>query len=91
MNEHHDREIICPYCDAEYQESFLLQDESPKCEACGKWFELQVSIETTYHTYTNCELNGEEHDWEESSCTDLCVSYKCSKCIDYKHEAITNA
>lgn len=84
-----DREAICPYCDSMFQDSWDFdEDESVECDECGKLFELEVEIETTYTTYSNCSLNGEEHDWvvDKYMTSPTWIWYGCTKCDATKME-----
>jgi DNA-directed RNA polymerase subunit RPC12/RpoP len=85
------RDIICPYCEYEFVDSWEhgdSSDESIECDECGKTFTLQVEQEVTYHTYADCELNDEEHDWQVAIHMSIpsWTWYQCSKCDATKVE-----
>jgi len=79
----HESKIKCPYCDAECNDDdynvanqgFDSQVDF-ECDHCGKIFFAEANI--VYSTYSDCELNDEEHDFLVSK-THPTVFY-CRKC-----------
>ena len=60
-----DRE--CPYCGYTYQPepaeySDNLREE--ECENCDKSYYVHDSFYVTHHATPDCELNGQEHDYQ---------------------------
>ena len=72
-------EIVCPYCGYEFSDSCEFQENDGDIECdCGKTFEYRRIITVEYCTSKNCELNGEEHDFQPSK--DSQYVETCSKC-----------
>jgi hypothetical protein len=78
--------IECPYCDKICQDddhsvaSELEKRVEFKCEYCGKKFYAESCI--VYNTYSDCTLNGEEHDLIQSESHP--AVFNCNNC--YYHE-----
>ena len=82
----HESKIKCPYCDAECNDDdcqvgneFDSQVDF-ECDDCGKTFFAEANV--VYSTYSNCELNDEEHDFEVSP-THPSV-FNCKNCTKYE-------
>ena len=82
----HESRIKCPYCDAECNDDdchvgneFDSQVDF-ECDDCGKTFFAVANV--VYSTYSNCELNDEEHDFEVSP-THPSV-FNCKNCTKYE-------
>ena len=82
----HESQIKCPYCDTEcYDDDYQVGNEfdSPvdfECDNCEKVFFAEANV--VYSTYSDCELNNEDHDFEVSR-THPTV-FNCKRC--YKTE-----
>jgi len=78
--------IKCPYCDREcYDDDCEVAQNLGayvdfECTRCEKVFFAESSV--VYSTYSDCNLNGEEHDFEASK-THPTV-FNCKRC--YKTE-----
>lgn len=77
---------ICPYCKEAYQvesEDYSEDTQEIECEGCGMKYYLHQSFTVEHHTTPDCELNGENHQFERvklnnSKEADFCsVCYKC--------------
>ena len=80
-----DNRIICPYCDLVFKDSHLFNAHNGKgivCNTCKKVFMLNVEMVVEYTTKSDCELNNEIHDWQESTwiTSSTMVFYHCTKC-----------
>jgi len=64
INHEYTNEIVCPYCGAEFSDSWEFGDDDfPECD-CGKKFISRRDIEVTYITEKCPCLNGEApHVW----------------------------
>jgi len=83
-------DLKCPYCGEFQSDSWEIDfnDNRVKIECdCGKKFWGSEHITRNYEGNPDCELNGEEHDFEEFSNRTL----KCKKCgvIKLKGEQTT--
>ena len=64
-----EKEITCPYCQYEYEESYdygLENDgdcDDMKCPECQKIFRTTLDISVTYCTIALCEENKINHEW----------------------------
>ncbi|MCK4828086.1 hypothetical protein KA005_70810 [bacterium] len=82
----HGSNIKCPYCDKDCEDydHEVAQDLETRveleCEHCGKKFYAEASI--AYSTYSNCELNGESHDYEQS--VSHPTVFDCKNCFHYE-------
>jgi len=80
--------IKCPYCnkdcdDYDYEVAQNLEEKVEfECEHCGKRFYVEAII--TYCTYSDCELNDEPHDWEQS--VSHPTVFDCRNCYQHKVE-----
>ena len=84
----HESSIKCPYCDCEcHNDDYTIdQDQSEfECDSCGKTFWAEMNF--VYSTYSDCELNGKEHDYEQASETHPTL-YSCKNCYQYKVEVV---
>lgn len=89
MNERHDNEIICPYCDEVFIVSWIFDSgDIVVCNECKMKFELQVTQETTFHTYAGCKFNELEHSWEAGLAGIVLTLYTCTKCGEQKYEEV---
>ena len=62
-----DTDSICPYCEGRYQpeaEDYDEEDHEVDCDDCGKKYYAHQSYSVTTFTSPDCELNGEDHNWE---------------------------
>jgi hypothetical protein len=62
-----DANVICPYCKYTYQpeaEDYSEDSREQECSECSKKFHLYQSFSVSHHTKPDCELNGEQHDWD---------------------------
>jgi len=82
-----DCEMICPYCGNKYQpegEDYSEDCREEECEECGKTYHAHQSFSVTHHATPDCELNGEQHEWQAVSLGagkgthDFCAT--CDKC-----------
>ena len=81
-----DNNAICPYCYAKYQvesEDYDEDSHEDECGECGKKYRLAQHFSVTHHTYPDCELNGEQHQFERIQLSsgreaDFCTI--CNKC-----------
>jgi hypothetical protein len=71
LNYHiHVSDVQCPYCDldcedSEYEVARDLERRIEfECEHCEKKFHAEACI--VYSTYSDCKLNDEKHDFEQS-------------------------
>jgi len=84
--------IKCPYCDKDcedYEHGATRGLETKvefECEHCGKKFYIEVTI--VYSTYSDCELNGESHDYEQS--VSQPTVFNCKNCSQCKVKLINN-
>jgi len=68
----HTREITCPYCGAEFSDSWEVgmgvndgELGELECGSCEKTFIANRNCSITYNSYTTPCLNGEvEHNWQ---------------------------
>lgn len=80
----HESDIKCPYCDEDcYDDDYTVSQNLEEriefeCEHCDKKFYAEASI--AFSTYADCELNGKEHDLEE---THIKGFFKCRVCEYY--------
>lgn len=84
-NQLDDNYAICPYCNNKWEvESEDYSEDSRKIECdCGKKYYLHESFSITHHTDPNCELNGEQHQFERIKLNngkeaDFCII--CDQC-----------
>ena len=91
-----DNDSICPYCEERYQvecEDYSEDDQIIECHQCGKKYHLCQSFTVNHCTSPDCELNGEEHQFERVECTngpaDFCKT--CGKCRLIKKPEGVNA
>lgn len=73
--------IICPYCDYEFSESWEYNEcdsEEVECHNCSKKFNLSVNISVTYSTKKiDCDDSEppEEHEWGEARSSDYDIEW----------------
>ena len=70
MEHKYEKNIKCPYCDWEDQDSWEFNEDSGvvNCGGCEKEFNVTRDIEVTYSTSRiNCEENETEHDYQYES------------------------
>ena len=75
--------VICPYCKHEYQpdgESYSEDEIEDECDGCEKKFYSHQSFSVDHHTRGDCELNGEEHDYQPRSIGNGRFAPFCDKC-----------
>ena len=78
-------EIKCPYCNKDQDDDHVVAKKSDvsvnvKCEYCGMAFNVQTRI--LFNSYSDCELNGIEHDLEKSSFAE--TVFNCKNCSQHK-------
>lgn len=67
----HKSDITCPYCDKGcYDEDYVVARNLEErieieCEHCGRMFWAESCI--VFNTYSDCSLNGEDHDFQNDS------------------------
>ena len=82
----HESKIKCPYCDEENNDDdcqVAAEFDSRvdfECDHCGKTFFAEANV--VYSTYSDCELNDEEHYFEVSP-THPTV-FNCKNCTKYE-------
>ena len=65
-----DANVICPYCKYEYQpeaEDYSEDTREEECHKCGKKFWVWQAFSVDHHSKPDCELNGEQHEWDAVS------------------------
>ena len=81
---------ICPYCqeeDAQIEGEDYSEDEYElECSHCDKKYYVHQQFEISHHSRGDCELNGEEHDYQpvtlrSGESAPFCT--KCDKCQPY--------
>jgi uncharacterized Zn-finger protein len=78
-----DNDAICPYCGARYQvecEDYSEDSREDECGECGKKYRLSQSFSVTHHTYPDCELNGEHHQFEQMKLSNGKEADFCTVC-----------
>ena len=81
--------VKCPYCnknceDSDYEVARDLETQIEfECEHCERKFFAEACI--VYSTYSDCKLNDEEHDFEQSK--HRSTVFDCKNC--YHHEVRT--
>ncbi len=71
----HSTNAICPYCGSSYQvesEDCAFEARVELCDDCEKYYLLESFVDVTHRTSPNCELNGDDHDWEEKATHKVC-------------------
>jgi len=59
--------VICPYCKHSYQpeaEDYSEDTREQECGECEKKFWLHQEITVSHCVKPDCELNGEQHQWD---------------------------
>jgi len=77
---------ICPYCEASYQvesEDYSEDSRAEECGNCGKKYLIYQSFSVDTITKPNCEINGDEHDFELVELTGG-GAYFCTVCDECK-------
>ena len=62
--------VECPYCGYSYQregEDISEDEREEECEECGKKYQTHDSFTVYHHAAPDCELNGEQHDYQPAS------------------------
>lgn len=78
-----DSNRICPYCGAAYQpehEDFSEDNRIEECEGCKKRYHAYDSFSVTHYATPDCELNGEQHEWEPMPTSRGRTHPFCAKC-----------
>lgn len=86
-----DSNSICPYCKESFQAESEDYDEDQriiKCEGCGMKYYLCQRFSVDHHTTPDCELNGEDHQFERVKLNDGREADFCAIC--YKCRSIRN-
>lgn len=81
----------CPYCGESHQPEsadYSEDDRTEECGGCGKMYHACDSFTVTHYATPDCELNGEQHEWEARSLGGgrthpFCL--KCDKCQPHNH------
>lgn len=64
-----EEKIICPYCGHSHRPldagDFGEDDEVDECENCGKQYHVYQEIQIQHRTKPDCELNKQEHEYED--------------------------
>ena len=66
-HESSDANVICPYCKHEYQpeaEDYSEDTREEECSQCGKKYHVWQVFSVDHHAKPDCELNGEQHQWD---------------------------
>jgi transposase-like protein len=74
---------ICPYCGNKHHveaESYDASAQEEECDNCGKKYWLQQEFDITHNTAPDCELNGEEHQYELMTFRTGFSAHFCSEC-----------
>ena len=63
----YENQIICPYCGEENEDSWEFGDseDEQECYECGKYFSWERHTSVSYTSKADCELNGEQHNYNE--------------------------
>ncbi len=67
MNHEFEKNIKCPYCDWEDEDSWEFEEdeETHICGECGEEFNVEREVEITYNTSKiDCEEKELEHDYK---------------------------
>ena len=75
--------VECPYCGSHYQpesEDFSEDQRDEECGECGKKYYLSQSISITHHAKPDCELNGDQHDYQPVSLRSGVTHPFCTVC-----------
>lgn len=87
LNYHiHESSLKCPYCDETCvdddhcvgEDGFDVKTEY-QCEHCDKTFHAEANI--VYSTYSDCSLNGIDHEWY--SIKSHPTVFHCKNCSQY--------
>ena len=73
----------CPYCGYKYQpesEDYSEFDRVEECDECGKKYHAHDVFSVSHWAKPDCELNGEQHDWQPRRLTGGRTHPFCSKC-----------
>lgn len=65
-----DSVVRCPYCKYDYQpesEDYSEDTREDECSECGKKFWLHQVFTVDHCVNPDCELNGEQHQWDTVS------------------------
>lgn len=79
MRHEYEKNIKCPYCDHEWEDSWEFTDDegTHECHECGKEFNVSRDIDITYSTSRiDCEENGIKHDYKYESSLVIKRDYK---------------
>ena len=82
----HESTIKCPYCDCDCRDDDyeVAQDFDDRiefeCQSCERIFWAEASI--VYSTHSDCALNDEKHDWENSGHHP--TVFNCKNCSQYE-------
>lgn len=86
MQEYHDQtdscNVICPYCQNEYQPEAESYDEDSvveECDNCGKKYHRYDSFSVDHNTRPDCALNGLEHQFVPAGSSKLKYMF-CAIC-----------
>ena len=61
-------DVICPYCKYEFQpeaEDYSDDVVVEECGGCGKKFHRYDDLTITHYSKPDCDLNSDNHEWEE--------------------------
>ena len=71
MSKEYEKDIICPYCNYEFSDSWEYNDEGDKeieCGECEKEFTLSVEFDVTYSTH---RMDCKTHSYEKATSRDI--------------------
>ncbi|MCK5613690.1 hypothetical protein KAR91_68125 [Candidatus Pacearchaeota archaeon] len=76
-------DVECPYCHYTYYPEGEENDEERRieeCQNCDKRFYRHDEITVDHHTSPDCELNGEQHDYQPCELNDGSFHHFCETC-----------
>lgn len=74
---------ICPYCSHKFEVESCDHDEmggDRECEECGKKYKYHEYTTVTHVTEPDCQLNGEDHDYDDHDLGNLGIVKFCKIC-----------
>ena len=78
-------QIVCPYCGYEFTDSYELgEDGDVECDECGQTFNFTSDTVVYYTSTRDCELNGVEHEWQDTKQYDDSTLQECKKCDRFR-------
>jgi len=74
-------ELVCPYCGHEFSDSWEREDRGEfECYECDKNFSFDTDVTRLYSSERDCQLNGQEHEWEDTRELSRGTWQKCKNC-----------